>query len=192
MSRLPLSRRDVLLFLSALPLTTPVAMAQPSTGTATCAAPARPTRAQTEGPYFRRNAPSRANLATDDPRGERLHLQGIVVGRDCVPVPGAVVDLWQTDSAGAYDNAGFRLRGHQLTAANGSFAFETVVPGLYPGRTRHLHVKIAAPGRPVLTTQLYFPGEPGNATDRIFDASLVMTVVRSQGVKVGTFTFVLP
>jgi protocatechuate 3,4-dioxygenase beta subunit len=102
------------------------------------------------------------------------------------------VDLWQTDSAGAYDNAGFRLRGNQLTAANGSFAFETVVPGLYPGRTRHLHVKIAAPGRPVLTTQLYFPGEPGNATDRIFDASLVMTVARSQGVKVGTFTFVLP
>ena len=192
MSCLPLSRRDALLFLSALPLTTSVAMAQSSTGTATCAPPVRPTRAQTEGPYFRRNAPSRADLATDDPRGERLRLLGIVVGRDCTPVPGAVVDLWQTDRAGAYDNAGFRLRGNQLTAANGSFAFETVVPGLYPGRTRHLHVKIAAPGRPVLTTQLYFPGEPGNATDRIFDASLVMTVARSQGVKVGTFTFVLP
>jgi protocatechuate 3,4-dioxygenase beta subunit len=192
MSRLPLSRRDALLFLSALPLTTSVSMAQSSTGTANCAAPVRPTRVQTEGPYFKRNAPSRADLATDDPRGERLRLQGIVVGRDCGPVPGAVVDLWQTDSAGAYDNAGFRLRGNQLTAANGSFAFETVVPGLYPGRTRHLHVKIAAPGRPVLTTQLYFPGEPGNATDRIFDASLVMAVARSESAKVGTFTFVLP
>jgi protocatechuate 3,4-dioxygenase beta subunit len=188
----PLStRRNACLALALLPLSASVAKAQTSGAVASCAPPARATRAQTEGPYFKRNAPSRADLAADDPRGERLRLQGIVVGRDCAPVAGAVVDLWQTDSAGAYDNAGFRLRGNQITAANGRFAFDTVVPGLYPGRTRHLHVKIAAPGRSVLTTQLYFPGEPGNATDRIFDPSLVMTVTRAQGAAVGTFTFVL-
>jgi protocatechuate 3,4-dioxygenase beta subunit len=191
MTRLSPSRREACLALALLPLSTAAGRAQSPGAVAACAAPARPTRAQTEGPYFKRNAPSRADLATDDPRGERLRLQGIVVGRDCAPVPGAVVDLWQTDSTGAYDNAGFRLRGNQITAANGGFAFDTVVPGLYPGRTRHLHVKIAAPGRSVLTTQLYFPGEPGNATDRIFDPSLVMTVTRTQGAAVGTFTFVV-
>ena len=47
--------------------------------------------------------------------------------------------------------------------------FETIVPGKYPGRTRHYHVKVQAPGRSILTTQLYFPGEPGNDGDRIFE-----------------------
>ncbi len=186
-----LCRRDALLVLAFLPLSTTRSSGQTSAGSSFCQAPARPTRAQTEGPYFKRNAPSRANLAADDPRGERFRLQGTVVGADCAPIAGAVVDLWQTDSAGAYDNSGYRLRGNQVTASNGAFAFDTVVPGLYPGRTRHLHIKIAAPGRRVLTTQLYFPDEAGNATDRIFDASLVMAITRAQGGKVGSFTFVL-
>jgi protocatechuate 3,4-dioxygenase beta subunit len=64
------------------------------------------------------------------------------------------LDFWQADVNGAYDNVGFRFRGHQFTNAQGAFALTTIVPGLYPGRTRHIHVKMQAPGRPVLTTQL--------------------------------------
>ena len=58
----------------------------------------------------------------------------------------------------------------------GNYTLETVVPGLYPGRTRHIHVKVQAPNGPVLTTQLYFPNEPRNATDGIFDATLVLPI----------------
>ncbi|MFE0516379.1 hypothetical protein ACFW2E_42595, partial [Streptomyces sp. NPDC058964] len=67
----------------------------------------------------------------------------------------------------------------------------TIVPGLYPGRTRHIHVKAQAPGQPVLTTQLYFPGEPRNSTDAIFDPALLMNVRDAGGGKEATFDFVL-
>jgi protocatechuate 3,4-dioxygenase beta subunit len=82
---------------------------------------------------------------------------------------------------------GFTLRGHQFAAADGAFTLETIVPGLYPGRTRHIHVKVQAPDQPVLTTQLYFPGEPRNAEDGIFSDALLMDVNGSSA----TFTFVL-
>jgi len=65
------------------------------------------------------------------------------------------------------------------------------VPGLYPGRTRHIHVKVQAPGRPILTTQLYFPNEPRDNTDSIFDARLLMTVRDNGSVKEAAFDFVL-
>ena len=92
----------------------------------------------------------------------------MVVGTSCRPVERALLDFWQADSNGEYDNQGYRLRGHQFTDAKGRFHLETVVPGLYTGRTRHIHVKVQAPNRPVLTTQLYFPGEPANERDGIF------------------------
>src|ERR671923_286173 len=72
--------------------------------------------------------------------------------------------------------AGFPLRGHQFTDDAGRYRLETVVPGLYPGRTRHIHVKVQAPNQPVLTTQLYFPGEARNAADGIFNQALLMQV----------------
>jgi len=64
------------------------------------------------------------------------------------------------------------------------------VPGIYPGRTRHFHVKVQAPSRSVLTTQLYFPGEAVNARDPIFSRDLVMQVSDAGG-KAATFDFVL-
>ena len=92
----------------------------------------------------------------------------------------------------ASTTTGFRLRGHQFTDDAGPYRLETVVPGLYPGRTRHIHVKVQAPDGPVLTTQLYFPGEPGNARDGIFQPELVLTDVRDTGgARQGSFTFVL-
>ncbi len=52
----------------------------------------------------------------------------------------------------------------------------TIVPGLYPGRTRHIHVKVQASNDPILTTQLYFPNEPRNDEDRIFNDKLIMSI----------------
>ena len=105
---------------------------------------------------------------------------------------GALIDFWQADAEGEYDNVGFKLRGHQFTSAQGLWKLETVVPGLYPGRTRHIHVKVQAPkGRP-LTTQLFFPDEKRNPRDFIFDPELLMAMREQSGRREGRFHFVLP
>lgn len=150
-----------------------------------------PTPEQTEGPYFSPGSPRRRNLRTAGVTGVPLSITGSVLTRRCRPVPRALIEVWQADAQGRYDNQGYRLRGHQLTDARGRYRIETVVPGRYPGRTRHIHVKVQAPGRPVLTTQLYFPGEPGNASDMIFDPALVMAVRRAGRTRIARFDFVL-
>ncbi len=148
------------------------------------------TPTQTEGPYFKPNSPSRASLLEPGMPGTRMVVTGLVLSTACTPIPRALVDFWHADDRGEYDNVGFRLRGHQFTDEAGRYRLETIVPGLYPGRTRHFHVKVQAPNQPVLTTQLYFPGEPRNATDGIFSRDLVMKI-EAGGGKLGRFNFVL-
>ncbi|HET6750720.1 MAG TPA: intradiol ring-cleavage dioxygenase [Actinomycetes bacterium] len=146
-----------------------------------------PTPEQTEGPYFTPDSPERASLLEAGMAGDRLTLAGTVLATDCRPVRRALLDFWQADAGGQYDNQGYRLRGHQFTDAEGRFRLETIVPGLYPGRTRHIHVKVQAPDRPVLTTQLYFPGEAANDSDGIFRQELLLDVAGGRA----SFTFVL-
>lgn len=150
-----------------------------------------PTVEQTEGPYFKPNSPLRTTLITSSTPGIRLTVTGYVFGRACRPISGVLLDFWQADTNGAYDNSGYRFRGHQFSDAQGAFSLTTVVPGLYPGRTRHIHVKLQAPGRRVVTTQLYFPGEPRNSTDSIYDARLLMNVRQAGPAREGTYDFVL-
>jgi len=119
-----------------------------------------PTDAQTEGPFYKPSTPRRSNLVIAGVRGTALLVTGDVVDTQCRPVRGALLDFWQADTAGQYDNQGFRLRGHQFADSGGRYALRTIVPGLYPGRTRHIHVKVQRPHGRILTTQLYFPGEP--------------------------------
>ncbi|GAA1270443.1 carbohydrate-binding protein [Saccharothrix xinjiangensis] len=159
--------------------------------TPTCDDGDDPTPPQTEGPYFKPNSPRRTSLVDAGTPGTRLTVTGYVFGLACRPIANALLDFWQADVNGVYDNTGFRFRGHQFTNANGAFTLSTIVPGLYPGRTRHIHVKVQAPGRPVLTTQLYFPGEPRNNTDTIFDPRLLMTVRSVGGAREAAFDFVL-
>ena len=135
-----------------------------------------PTPRQTEGPFYTPSSPGRSSLREAGMAGAPITLSGVVLTRSCRPVAGALVDLWHADDAGAYDNEGFRLRGHQFTDADGRYRFETIVPGLYPGRTRHFHVKYQAAGGRVLTTQLYFPGEPDNERDGIFRPELLLAI----------------
>ncbi len=148
------------------------------------------TPAQTEGPYFKANSPERTNIRADA-SGTKLLLAGTVVTTDCKPVARALVDFWQCDANGSYDNSGFAFRGHQYTDAQGRYQLDTVVPGIYPGRTRHIHVKVQAPGGRVLTTQLYFPGEARNASDGIFRRECLIDVRDGADRRDGSFTFVL-
>jgi protocatechuate 3,4-dioxygenase beta subunit len=150
-----------------------------------------PTISQTEGPYYTPDTPRRSNLVTAGVRGVPLLLTGEVVDTSCRPVRGALLDFWQADAAGRYDNEGYRLRGHQFADARGRYALRTIVPGLYPGRTRHIHVKVQRPHGRILTTQLYFPGEPRNRTDGIFDSALLMDVRRAGRGRRARFRFVL-
>jgi protocatechuate 3,4-dioxygenase beta subunit len=149
------------------------------------------TPSQIEGPYFKPDSPMRASLLERGMPGTRIVVEGSVLTTDCQPIPRVLLDFWQADDQGRYDNAGYRLRGHQFSDDAGRYRLETIVPGLYTGRTRHFHVKVQAPNRPVLTTQLYFPGEPVNQRDFIFNPDLVMKVRDVDGGKLAAFDFIL-
>ncbi|HXH04526.1 MAG TPA: intradiol ring-cleavage dioxygenase [Candidatus Competibacteraceae bacterium] len=150
-----------------------------------------PTPRNPEGPFYTPRSPQRSSLREPGLDGTPLLLVGYVLSRGCQPVAGALVELWHCDAHGQYDNVGFRCRGHQYTDRQGRYRFETLVPGLYPGRTRHFHLKVQAPGGPLLTTQLYFPGEPGNARDFLFREALLMRLADGPQDRVGRFDFVV-
>lgn len=149
------------------------------------------TVAQTEGPYFKPSSPLKRDFAADAPGGTRITIAGFVLGMNCEPVSKALVELWHADDHGAYDLDGYKLRGHQFSDDSGRWWFSTIVPALYPGRTRHYHLKVQRPGGKVLTTQLYFPGEPQNEEDRIFDKRLVLQMSDTADGKFGRFDFVV-
>lgn len=153
---------------------------------------AAPTLSQTAGPFYTPNTPERASLLEPGVSGTRLVLSGRVWTTDCQPITGALLDFWHADDEGVYDNAGYRLRGHQFSDANGHYRLETIVPGRYPGRTRHIHVRVRGRQTRLLTTQLYFPGERLNRRDGIFHPGLVVAMQDvSDDSKTATFDFVL-
>ncbi|HMF81861.1 MAG TPA: dioxygenase [Acidimicrobiia bacterium] len=149
------------------------------------------TEAQTEGPFFEPNSPEKSDFTGDVSNGTPIVVTGAVLTTDCRPVGRALLDVWQADAEGVYDNDGYRLRGHFFTDEQGGYTLRTIVPGLYPGRTRHFHVKVRPPNGRLLTTQLYFPGEPRNEEDSIFSSKLLMDVRDGGSGKDATFNFVV-
>jgi protocatechuate 3,4-dioxygenase beta subunit len=124
-------------------------------------------------------------------KGTKLVLTGYVLTTDCKPIARALLDFWQADANGVYDNNGYTLRGHQFTDANGRYQLTTVVPGLYTGRTVHIHVKVQAPNGPVITSQLYFPSVAQNQRDSIFNDKLVVAAQNTSDGITATFSFVV-
>jgi len=149
------------------------------------------TVAQTEGPYFKPSSPERTELFEEGMAGQPIELVGFVLSRACKPLAGALLDFWQADDKGRYDNSGFRLRGHQFSDAEGRYRLRSIVPGIYVGRTRHIHVKVQPRGGSVLTTQLYFPGEPKNRSDGLFRKDLQIRTAKNAGWLAGRFDFVV-
>ncbi|WPB86352.1 protocatechuate 3,4-dioxygenase [Sediminicoccus rosea] len=160
-------------------------LAAPAVITLPAAAQVMRTPAQMEGPYYPRAIPADADddllQVAGQPRaarGQRLLLGGVVRGRDGAPMAGARVQIWQADAAGIYlhpgdarfaeRDPGFQGYGATRTTEAGGYAFRTIRPGLYPGRTPHIHMRITAPdGRTELTTQAYFPDAPRNDRDML-------------------------
>jgi protocatechuate 3,4-dioxygenase beta subunit len=150
-----------------------------------------PTMRQTDGPYFKPSSPERADLVEPGTKGRLVEISGQVLTRACRPVGRALLDLWHADEWGDYDNKGFRYRGHLFTDGDGRYRFRTILPALYPGRTRHYHVKVQAPQQGVLTTQLYFPDEPTNRRDGLFRRELLMRMAEAGDGLAARFDFVV-
>jgi len=122
----------------------------------------RPTAPDSEGPFYTPNAPERASI------GRGLVVTGVVrTAGGCAPIPRAQIEWWQANPQGQYDDA---HRASQTAGAEGKYRFEANVPGKYPGRPPHLHVKVSAPGHRTLTTQLYpKPGQTELPFDFVLD-----------------------
>ncbi len=178
-----LRRRHALAALASLPLAAGFHAAQ-----AQSTRELRSTPRQTLGPFYPRNAAERprqidADLLTVEngrvlSKGTPLYLTGRVLTARGVPVAGALVEIWQCDANAVYHHpAGgavnerdphFQGYGTATTDAGGAFHFRTIEPVPYPGRTPHIHVRIAASGMQALPTQLYLDGHPGNARDFLY------------------------
>ena len=77
--------------------------------------------------------------------GTRLSV-GVVLSTACQPVAQALVDFWQCDNAGVTTT---RLPAPRTPVHRrfGPLRAREIVPGVYPGRTRHIHVKVQAQNR---------------------------------------------
>ena len=180
-------RRRLLGAAAALPLARQ-ALAQELPLTPACGPQAALTPRQTEGPFYTPETPQRGSLVEPGAKAERLVLSGRVVSPQCRPVAKALLDFWHCDENGEYDNVGFRYRGHLYAGAEGRFRLETIFPAVYPGRARHIHVKVQAPGRRILTTQLYFPGD---ARDGLWRPELVVAMAQGAEGKTAAFQFIV-
>lgn len=151
-----------------------------------------PTLPREEGPYYKPGSPERTSIAGPGTAGTKLVVEGRVLDRKGNPVDHAWLDFWHADGNGHYDNEGYNLRGHQYTDKNGRYHLETVRPHEYLFRAAHVHVKVrASENSPVLTTQLFFPGEKKNSTDPIFNEATVMNVAEIQGGQKAMFDFMV-
>lgn len=153
---------------------------------------ATPTPSLTEGPYYKSNSPLRTNLIEGGVIGEKITITGYVYDINCNPISGALLDFWQADGNGIYDNSGYKLRGHQFTDKDGKYILETVIPGEYPGRTPHIHLKIMANDKsPIVTSQLFFPDKSQNQRDNIFDSRLIMKIKDTPEGKQAKYNFAI-
>jgi protocatechuate 3,4-dioxygenase beta subunit len=161
------------------------------TPTPDCFKPGEPTPRQTAGPYFKPNSPQRSVLIEPGETATPLRLAGWVRTAACKPVANALLEFWHADSKGEYDLKGFRYRGHVFSDMAGHFEIQTILPGIYSGRTRHIHVRVQPAGGRVLTTQLYFPGEPANHKDSLFNPALLLHLPPDSSPLAAVFGFVL-
>jgi protocatechuate 3,4-dioxygenase beta subunit len=151
-----------------------------------------------EGPYFRLDAPERGVLNWRGVEGTRLVLAGRLLDTACAPVVGAKIYLWQAGPDGRYDYNGAdpNLYGYVTTGEDGTFCFDTLRPPPYTDGMggflpAHLHVNIILADAKVLTTQLYFAGDPNLESWQDVARHLSPEPMQSGGER-AVFDFVLP
>lgn len=171
---------------------------------------ARPTEDNILGPYFREGAPYRAKVTPPLAKGTPMLIRGRVWGFDTKkPLVSAVLDIWQADADGRYDNddpknppaKGVYLnRVRVLTDETGYYEYETIHPGPYKigpdaWRPAHIHYLVRKAGYANLITQLYFKGDKHNAKDEFIKPSLIIELqgakVNGTAIELGIFDVVL-
>lgn len=124
----------------------------------------KPTAWDEIGPFYKRDAPHAVQLRRPGDSGLPVKVAGQVFDTTGSILPGATIEIWHASHAGLYDLDGYAYRAALVADAKGKYAFDSVMPGHYPGRVcQHIHYLVNAPGHKPLTTQLYF------ATDPVFD-----------------------
>ena len=140
-----------------------------------------------EGPFYPTPPMRRRDVDNDlvkiagavrEAGGEVITLRGRVLDAGGRPLEGLRVEIWQCDMNGKYMHPGdrqavafdpaFQGFGHDITGPDGGYAFRTIKPVSYPGRTPHIHVKVLNGGREVLTTQFYIAGHRQNRRDGLY------------------------
>jgi catechol 1,2-dioxygenase len=171
---------------------------------------AKPTEDNILGPYFRDGAPFRAKVTAPFAKGTTLVIRGRVWGFDTKkPLPGVVLDIWQADADGRYDNDDPKAppakgvyvnRTRVLTDETGYYEYETIHPGPYKTgpdtwRPAHIHYLVRKAGYTNLITQLYFNGDRFNAKDEFIKPSLIIELkgakVNGGVIETGVFDVVL-
>ena len=149
-----------------------------------------------QGPEYKSGSPlKRGQDFANGLSGARLELTGDVLSAvDCKPVHGAVLDVWQADANGSYDNKDYNLRGKIMTDKDGKYVLDTIHPGrLHTGSTilrpSHIHIIVGIPGQPLLTTQVYFENQPRDIA--VKDSLITKTVVNSNGTRIANYNFVI-
>lgn len=138
------------------------------------------TDAATEGPFFVENTVKTVNLNFTNLPGTPMKVSGTLFGdaEGTIPVPNAKIEIWHCDDEGTYHPTGngdiskyrdnqVALRGYVISDDKGQYAFQSIVPGLYYGRRRHIHYKISAKKFKTLTTQSYWLNEKGDQRSKI-------------------------
>lgn len=157
------------------------------------------------GPFYAGRQPvlpPGASILKRPERGTPLQVRGTVGDIDGAPIAGALVEVWQTAPNGLYDvqdpeQPAGHLRASFETAADGSFAFATILPvsyaipddgtvgdllkamGRHPNRPAHLHFMITAAGCRRLVTHLFIDGDPYLDSDAVFGVKSSL-IVRPQ------------
>jgi len=169
-----------------------------------------PTEDNILGPFYRPGAPYRAKITPPLEAGTVLLISGHVWAHDTrKPLSMAVVDIWQANANGRYDNDDpgnppkkgvFLNRARLVVDEQGYYEYETIHPGRYQigeniWRPSHIHYMVQHPGYKALITQLYFEGDPHNEMDSFIRKSLIIGL-RKQPVgtgfyETGTFDIVL-
>jgi hydroxyquinol 1,2-dioxygenase len=158
------------------------------------------------GPFYREGAqelPLGANISQDG-RGEPVVVSGRVLSTTGSPVPGALLDIWETDENGLYEQQDpeqpeMNLRGKFHADHEGRYCFVGIKPvsysipadgpvgqllralGRHPFRPAHIHLLISADGFLPVTTHLFVKGDPYLASDAVFGTkdSLIVDFARN-------------
>jgi protocatechuate 3,4-dioxygenase alpha subunit len=147
------------------------------------------TPSQTVGPFFSScllcEGACRNELVGPETKGERIRIEGRIIDGDGLPVPDAMVEIWQANADGRYNHSTdqgtavldptFTGFGRAGTDEQGSYWFETVKPGAVrfdDTRLQAPHVCVTIFARGLLNhlvTRLYFADEAANADDPVLN-----------------------